>query len=122
MNGRNADILTQKRRESGDQGVAQSHSGPGDIEAAAKEYNVAIVFTDITQIDQNAAVDRIIEDTWNGESWCVLFTDNALAPGVSRREVVHHAGFLRVRHVVRATSGTNIVGATFGSGITLKQA
>ena len=76
----------------------------------------------LNQFDQYAAVDRIVEDSWNGEAWYVLHADNALTAGVTRREVGPFAGFLRVRHVVRATSGTNVVGATFGSGITYKQA
>ncbi len=121
MNGKNADILKNKRRESAAQGAAQSYAGPGDVEAAAREYNTAVVFTDLTAQDANTAVDRVVEDSWNGEAWFTLFNDLAVGMGVTRREVTTFAGFLRVRHVVRATSGTNVVGASFGSGITYKQ-
>ncbi len=121
MNGKNADILKNKRRESAAQGAAQSYAGPGDVEAAAREYNVAVVFTDLTALDANTAVDRIVEDSWNGEAWFQLSSDTLSAVGVARRDFVVFAGFLRVRHVVRATSGSSVVGASFGAGITYKQ-
>lgn len=121
MNGKNFDLLKNKRRESAAAGASQSYDGPGDVEAAAREYNTAVVFTDLTAIDASTAVDRIIEDSWNGEAWSQLFSDTGLALGVTRKEVLTFAGFLRVRHVVRATAGGNAVGASFGAGITYKQ-
>jgi hypothetical protein len=121
MNGRNAEILNHKRRTSEAAGEARSFSGPGDIEAAAKEYNTAVVFTDVTAIDANTAVDRVIEDSWNGDLWYPLYTDTVTVVAVNRREVTNFAGYLRVRHVVRATSGSSQVGANYGSGLTYKQ-
>jgi hypothetical protein len=120
-NGKNGDLLNNKRRLSAVGGGAQSYGGPGDLEAAAREYNSAFVYTDTTALDANTAVDRIIEDSWNGEVGVILFTDtlNTVAP--TRREVPAFGGFLRVRHVVYATSGGAQVGASFGSGITDKQ-
>lgn len=121
MNGKNADLLRNKRRESAAAGAPQSYGGPGDIEAAAREFNTVVAFTDVSAIDALTAVDRIIEDSWNGEVWFVLYTDTFAALGVSRREVTTFAGFLRVRHVVRTTGGGAIVGASFAAGITYKQ-
>lgn len=121
MNGKNGDILKSKRRLSAALGAAQSFSGPGDLEAAAREYNTVVVFTDTQIVDANTGVTRIIEDSWNGESWTTIYSDDVSTVAVSRREVLTFAGFLRVRHVVAATSGTNVVGATFASGLTYKQ-
>lgn len=121
MNGKNGDILKSKRRLSAALGAAQSFSGPGDLEAAAREYNTAVVFTDTQQIDANTSITRVIEDSWNGESWTTIYSEDVSTVTVTRKEITCFAGFLRVRHIVTATSGTNVVGATFASGLTYKQ-
>lgn len=121
MNGKNGDILKSKRRLTATGGAAQSFGGPGDLEAAAREYNTAVVFTDTQIVDANCGITRVIEDSWNGESWSTLYSEDVSAVTVNRKEVTTFAGFLRVRHIVAATSGTNILGATFAAGITYKQ-
>lgn len=121
MNGKNAELLEMKRRESASQGLVRPYTGPGDIEAMAKEFNVAVVFTEITALDANTQVVRKIEDSWNGQTWYTVYSDTLSSVGVTRKEVTVFAGFLRVTHEVSATSGTNVVGATFGSGLTYKQ-
>lgn len=120
MNGKNCDLLAYKRRLTST-GKPVSFAGPGDVEAAAKEFNVAVVFTDMTAIDASTTVTRYIEDSWNGEVWYTLHSDDVSAVQVHRREVPAFAGFLRVRHEVKHSSETSAVGATFGSGLTYKQ-
>lgn len=120
MNGKNAEILKYKRRATSN-GKAVQFVGPGDVEAAAKEYNSAAVFTDMTAIDANTTVTRYIEDSWNGESFFVLHADDVSAVQMHRREVPAFAGFLRVRHEVKHTSEASAVGSTFGCGLTYKQ-
>lgn len=121
MNGRNGDLLQNKRRLSDTGGAAKSYGGPGDLEAAAREYNTAVIFTDIQALDANTAVVRIVEDSWNGEVWYPLNSTELSSVAVTRQEVTTFAGFLRVRHEVKATSGGAQVGASFGAGLTYKQ-
>lgn len=121
MNGKNGDLLKNKRRLSGAAGVLQNYGGPSDLEAAAREYNTAIIFTDTQATDNNTGITRYTQDSWNGEVWYTLYTDDVSTLGVSRREITTFAGFLRVIHEVKATSGSSQVGASFGAGITYKQ-
>ena len=121
MNGKSGDLLKNKRRLSSAAGVLANYGGPSDLEHIAREYNTAIIFSDTQAIDANTAITRYTQDSWNGEVWYMLYTDDVSSLGVSRREVLTFASFLRVIHEVKATSGGAQVGATFGAGITYKQ-
>lgn len=121
MNGRSYDVLKNKRRESLSSGSPQNHAGPGDVEAAAREYNLAVVFTDISAIDANTTVTRFIEDSWNGDTWVTIYTDAMTTLGPTRKEVTNFGAFLRVRHEVKHSSLSSQVGATFTAGVTYKQ-
>ena len=100
MNGVNRDLFTYRRRLSGTGGAAANYDGPGDVEAAARDYNVAVIYTDISEIDSNVTVTRIVE-------------------GAVRFVAKEVGGYLRVRYEVE--HDTTQGGATFGSGITYKQ-
>ena len=117
MNGKGGDILKSELRTNGAAGVLVNNNGPSDREAAAREYNAAIVFTDNQLIDANGVITRNIHDSWNGEVWYTLYTDDCGTPGVSPREVLTFEGF----HEVKGTGGAQI-SANFGSGITYKEA
>ena len=121
MNGKSFDVLKNKRRESASGGAPQNYAGPGDVEAAAREYNIAVVFTDVSAIDASTTITRYIEDSWNGDTWVTIYTDTVTTTGPIRKEVANFAAFLRVRHEVKHNTQSSLVGASFGSGITYKQ-
>ena len=120
-NGVNRELFPNKRRLSANDGSAKAYMGPGDVESAAREYNMAVVYTDITALDDDAQVVRHIDDSWNGETWVSLFNDTLSTIAPVRKAVNDFGGYLRVWYEVKKGTAGSQVGASFGSGITYKQ-